>query len=82
MVDVTATDSRTSLFQCRSFHGKRSSMHIDPLRLHHADVLPALWAVDIIPFPDGMITGDSRLPAVQQAAFPNLLVSEEFCPAG
>ncbi len=81
MVDVTTTDARTSFLQCRSFHGKRSPVHIDPLCLHHANMLPALRTIDIISLPDGMITGDSRLPAVQQAALSDLLIAEELCPA-
>jgi len=56
-------------------------MHIDPLRLHHPNVLPTLWTIDIIPLPDGMITGDSRLPAVQQAALAYFLIAKELCPA-
>ena len=81
MLEVTTTDALPSLLQRRPFYRKRSPVHIDPLCLDHTDMVAALRTIDILPLPDGMITGDSGLPAVEQASFSNLLVAKEFCSA-
>jgi len=56
-------------------------MHINPLRLFHTDVLTTR-TIHIHAISDRVIRRDPGLPAMQQPAFANLLIPEEFLITG